>query len=169
MPHKTSIKFDVSVNNHSAKPAAPEGMSDSYMPVSKKIEPNKEWQRIVIDAGDRDSIDLFLIYADKYENKTCPSKKPSIFFRFVKRDGDPKLKKWVGTPNDNSLALEGPILLTGFTTSLLPDVLEGVAVKNMLNEAITIEILVAKTEKDAMEEDECVPTPAPQMAAVARR
>ena len=169
MPHKTSIKFDISVNNHSAKPAAPDGMADSYMPVSKKIEPNKDWQRIVVDAGERDSIDMFLIYSDKYSDKTCPSKKPSVYFRFVKRKGEAKQRTWEPTPNDGSLALTGPILLTGFTTSLLPEVLEGVEVKNMLNEAVTVEILVTKSEKDAMEDDNCAPTPVAALAAVARR
>ena len=170
MPHKTTIKFDISVNSHSAKPSAPEVYVDAYMPISKKIEPNKDWQRIVIDGGERDSVSLFLISSkdDKYSDKTCPSKKPSLYFRFLKKEGMGKERKWNPDPPDGYHALTGPILFAGFTTSLLPATLDAIEVKNLLNEAVTIEILIAKTEKDATEDDACAPTPLPQMAVVAR-
>lgn len=171
MPHKTTIKLDIAINSHSAKAATPEVYVDAYMPISKKIEPNKDWQRIVIDGGERESVALFLISAkdDKYSDKTCPTKRPSLYFRFLKKEGMGKDRNWVPDPPEGSHGLTGPILFAGFTTSLLPASLDAIEVKNLLNEAVTIEILIAKLEKDATEDDPCALAPLPQMAAVARR
>jgi len=148
MPAPATIKSEIAIKD-GPKEALKDFVIDvdAYLPVSMMIpskpEGEKDCTTVIIDAGKRSHIQFFLLHeaSGKYYAQSCPKSDIALHLQFAK-DGE---DKW--SDDRDTIRLDAPMFLTGYSLSLLPDRVERILVQNMANSNLDLRILIGKTMK----------------------
>lgn len=161
MPFSTTIKFDVKIEKGPPPESveAPKMDIDAYLPITMTIpvkpagrQIGADWEEmpksteIVLDAGSRERVKFLLISASEYADPNCSKNPVALLLKFGKPDLD-----WDTTKGDDDklveevIWLQGPLMFSGYTLSMLPAKLESIYVQNHRGKDIELKILLGKS------------------------
>ncbi len=158
MPSAATIKSEIAIKDGPKESLKDFAIDvDAYLPVSTTIpskpEEGKNCTTVILDAGKRAYIQFLLLHvaSGQYLTQMCPKSEVSLHLQFA-GDG---IEEW--DDNRDTIRLEAPLLLMGYSLTLLPEKVERILVQNMANTNLDLKILIGKTMKPRMTEPQIKP------------